>query len=112
MRRFPLLVLSILITVSALGDRRTSIAGTSPRNAPRKSGITEFFSLNLPLGFGARDGAACGIGAATQPSAYQGNMLLDCDGETPHNETTIAANPLNPQHVVSGYHSYQRKERG
>jgi hypothetical protein len=113
MRRFPLLVLLILITVSTLGDRRVSIAGSSsPRKAPRTSGVTEFFSLTLPSGFGSRAGEACGIDASTQPAAYQGNSLLDCDGETPHNETTIAVNPLDPQNVVAGYHSYQRKDKG
>ncbi|HEU5182283.1 MAG TPA: exo-alpha-sialidase [Candidatus Polarisedimenticolia bacterium] len=112
MRKLPLLALVLLVAALALGDRNPSIAGTSSRKAPRKSGIAEFFSLTLPSGYGARAGAACDIGASTQPGAYQGNMLLDCDGETPHNETTIAANPLDPQNVVAGYHSYQRKDQG
>jgi hypothetical protein len=111
MRRLPLLTLVLLFAASALGDRHASIAGT-PRKMPRKSGFTEFVSVTLPSGFGARAGAACEIGASTQPTAYQGNSLLDCDGETPHNETTIAANPLDPMNAVAGYHSYQMKESG
>jgi len=112
MRRLPFLPLVLLLTASALGDRNGTIAGTSPRKTPRKSSVAEFFSLTLPSGYGARAGTACDIGPSTQPGAYLGNMLLDCDGETPHNETTIAANPLDPQNVVAGYHSYQRKDKG
>ncbi|HSB15804.1 MAG TPA: sialidase family protein, partial [Bryobacteraceae bacterium] len=43
---------------------------------------------------------------------YTGNMLIDCDGEVPHNETSIAVNPNDPKHVVGAYHSYQVKFRG
>jgi hypothetical protein len=58
-------------------------------------------------GFGISDLLTCTIDAATQPAIFAGNMLVDCDAEVPHNETTITVNPLNPMHAVGGYHSYQ-----
>ncbi|HEV8374810.1 MAG TPA: sialidase family protein, partial [Candidatus Polarisedimenticolia bacterium] len=112
MRRIPFLFPVLLIAALALGDRNAPMAGSAPPAMPRKSGFLEFQSLSLPPGYGARAGKGCDIGASTQAAVYEGNMLLDCDGETPHNETTLATNPLDPQHAVAGYHSYQRKDAG
>jgi hypothetical protein len=39
-------------------------------------------------------------------------MLVDCDGEVPHEETTIAVNPLDSDHVVGAYHTTQIHSRG
>jgi hypothetical protein len=76
---------------------------------PRKSGVYDFYdaSAEFSPGVGRVSNFPCLIGAATQPSIYSGNMLIDCDGEVPHNETTIVVDPNNPNHAVGGYHSYQ-----
>ena len=77
-------------------------------DGPPKSAFFDFKELtDFQLGLGNVSKLSCTIGAASQPAVYAGNMLLDCDAEVPHNETTIAVNPNNPNHVVGGYHSYQ-----
>ncbi|RPJ80916.1 MAG: exo-alpha-sialidase, partial [Acidobacteria bacterium] len=76
---------------------------------PPKSGFYDFASLKgeFPTGVGIVQRVSCTTGVATQPSIYDGNWLVDCDAEVPHNETTIVVNPSNPDHAVGGYHSYQ-----
>ncbi|MBI1790314.1 MAG: exo-alpha-sialidase [Acidobacteria bacterium] len=85
-----------------------------PRTATEKPGPPKsgFYSFANPdsefsLGIGSLSRLSCLVGAATQPPVFAGNMLLDCDAEVPHNETTIAVNPANPNHALGGYHSYQ-----
>ena len=76
---------------------------------PRLSGFYDFYLASpqfLP-GVGNIGDLSCMIGGATQPSIYAGNMLLDCDAQTPHNETTIAVDPNNPDHALGGYHARQ-----
>ena len=77
--------------------------------APPKSGFYDFRELRpeFPNGIGIVQQVSCMVSATTQPSIYSGNMLLDCDAEVPHNETTIAVDPLNAMHAVGGYHGYQ-----
>ncbi len=90
-----------------------STALAAPRVAtdkpgPQKSGFYDFYSLAAESpGIGQVVTNTCAISSATQPDAFAGNMLVDCDGEVPHNETTIAVNPADPGHAVGGYHSYQ-----
>lgn len=84
-----------------------------PGKRPRMSGFYDFILADsefLP-GVGNIGDVSCMVGAATQPSAYTGNMLLDCDAETPHNETTIAVDPNYPSHAVGGYHALQLHEQ-
>src|SRR5262249_14675271 len=77
-------------------------------DGPPKSAFFDFRELtDFQLGLGNVSKLSCTIGAAVQPAVYAGNMLLDCDAEVPHNETTIAVDPNDPHHVVGGYHSYQ-----
>jgi hypothetical protein len=91
-----------------------SPAAAAPRSAtekpgPQKSGFYDFFAPTgeNDAGVGILQKFSCTVSQATQPLVYAGNFLVDCDGEVPHNETTIAVNPLNPNHAVGGYHSYQ-----
>lgn len=76
---------------------------------PPKSGFYDYLNAGSEFGVGVGivDVLTCAIGAATQPAVFAGNSLIDCDAEVPHNETTIAVNPLNPSHAVGAYHSYQ-----
>lgn len=80
------------------------------RFEPPKSAFADFRTLGdseFELGLGNIFKLDCVIDLFTQPAIYSGNMLVDCDGEVPHNETTIAVNPRDPNHAVGGYHSYQ-----
>ncbi len=73
------------------------------------SGFYDFFDVTDEFGFGVGNigNLSCTVSAASQPAVYAGNSLLDCDAEVPHNETTIAVDPNNPNHAVGAYHSYQ-----
>lgn len=86
----------------------------SEKPGPRPSGFYDFWKLGTDVegGVGAIPNFNCTIGLSTQDAIYTGNMLLDCDGEVPHNETTIVVNPNNPNHAVGGYHSYLIHFRG
>ena len=102
----------VLIGVLVAGA--IAIAGAQKREptekpGPPKSGFYDFWNAGseFDVGIGIVQRLSCVIGAATQPVIYAGNMLIDCDAEVPHNETTIAVNPLDPNHAVGGYHSYQ-----
>ncbi|HSB14926.1 MAG TPA: hypothetical protein VLE22_10740, partial [Bryobacteraceae bacterium] len=110
----------ILGNVLALSVSAVAILAGAPRTAtekpgpPPKSGFYSFWNIGEEFGEGIGNVSKlfCEIGTATQPPIYTGNMLIDCDGEVPHNETSIAVNPNDPKHVVGAYHSYQVKFRG
>ncbi len=104
---------SILLTVvllCGLGPSAFPADGPSPseKPGPKKSGFYDFWNISDQFagGIGTIGNTSCTVGAATQPALYGGNMLLDCDGEIPHNETTIAVDPNDASHAVGGYHSY------
>jgi hypothetical protein len=105
--------MKLRLTVAATIAVAASSALAAPRVAtekpgPRKSGFYDSYTLAAESpGIGQVVTNTCSILTATLPEIYAGNMLLDCDGEVPHNETTIAVNPGNPGHAVGGYHSYQ-----
>ena len=82
------------------------LAGATQKPGPQKSSFDDF-KEGFELGLGIVDRFTCLVGAFTQPAVYAGNMLVDCDAEVPHNETTIIVNPNDPLHAAGGYHSYQ-----
>ncbi len=82
------------------------------RKLPPKSSFYLLPSLLDSSGIGNVSKFSCTVGAATQPADYAGNVLLDCDGEIPHNETTMVVNPNSSDHAVGGYHSYQLQFNG
>lgn len=101
---FALLVGVCLNLMAADGPSPTEKPG------PQKSGFYDFWQLgpNDSSGVGTLPQTAnCFISQITQPAIYAGNSLLDCDGETPHNETTIVVDPNDPSHAVGGFHSYR-----
>jgi hypothetical protein len=57
-------------------------------------------------GGGGISGVACVSSQTTQPTAFAGNALLDCDSVGPHNETTIAVNPTDARNIVAASHTY------
>src|SRR3989442_10782773 len=87
---------------------------------PRKSAFYDFWNLSAEFtgGIGNIPAASCTTRVADQPSVFAGNMLLDCNGEFPHNETTIAVDPGNSNHAIGGlppspprFHSSNRVAR-
>ncbi len=81
---------------------------TERPGAPGTSGFYDFFTLGADAGPGVGTYGAfnCQVSGPLQ-LFFLPNSLVDCDGEVPHNETSIAVNPVNPLHAVGGYHSYQ-----
>ncbi|HSN90976.1 MAG TPA: sialidase family protein [Anaeromyxobacteraceae bacterium] len=97
-----------LAAVLAAGSTFAAPRAATEKPGPQKSGFYDLYTLAAESpGIGQVVTNACTISAATQPPVYAGNMLLDCDGEVPHNETAIVVNPADPDHAVGGYHSYQ-----
>lgn len=43
----------------------------------------------------------------TTPTSGAANVNTDCEGDAPHNETTIAVNPRNPANMISSANDYQ-----
>ncbi len=102
----------LILLFSAFCLNAAAADGPSPtgKPGPQKSGFYDFWQISPagPSGVGTIPQTAnCLIGQSTQPAIYAGNFLLDCDGETPHNETTIVVDPNNPAHAVGGFHSYR-----
>ncbi|OLD15646.1 MAG: hypothetical protein AUJ01_11795 [Acidobacteria bacterium 13_1_40CM_3_65_5] len=88
-------------------------AQSPAKHGPRLSSFFDFEKADsFEVGLGNIDRFSCFVGALTQPKIYGGNMLVDCDAEVPHNETTIAVNPNDPLHAAGGYHSYQLVQVG
>src|SRR3954469_16940985 len=82
-------------------------SGVSVKNPNPISGAFE--SLNpaeFQGGLGVESNFSCVTGTANQPGIFAGNFLLSCGPEVPHNETSIAVNPLNPNNIVGAFHTY------
>src|SRR2546427_10821108 len=97
-----MILMGALVLTVAAGD------GPSPsgKRGPHLSGFYDFLKGRPEYtgGFGTFRDLSCSIGQASQPSVYAANMRLDCEAETPHNQTTIAVDPGNPAHAIGGFH--------
>src|SRR3989442_8717807 len=82
--------------------------GPAGKAGPQLSSFYDFWSFpaDSPSGVGTIQRITCTVGSSDQPAIYSGNMLLDCDAETPHNETTITVDPNDPKHAIGGFHSH------
>ena len=100
-------VFVVVVGASTIAFGQRTPAAEKP--GPPKSGFYSFFdaSAEFEIGIGIVQWLSCVTSTLLQPPVYAGNSLLDCDGEVPHNETTIAVDPNDPMHAVGGYHSYQ-----
>ena len=107
--RVAVILAAAVAASSALAAPRVA----TEKPGPQKSGFYDFYTLAAESpGIGQVVTNACTLLTAALPEFYGGNFLLDCDGEVPHNETTIAVNPGDSEHVVGGYHAYQLHFRG
>lgn len=108
-----LLVVSVFVVVSGNAPQAYAGQGTY-KPGPPKSGFDSFWDISpeFEVGIGNVSKLSCTVGQGTQPSEYSGNMLVDCDGEVPHNETSIAVDPNDPGHAIGAYHSYQLSLKG
>src|SRR5512140_2745912 len=57
--------------------------------------------------FGTAPGAKIGTAICTTPVSNAANVNTDCEGTGPHNESSIAVNPLHPNNIIGGLNDYQ-----
>jgi hypothetical protein len=57
--------------------------------------------------FGSGPAVKQGHAICTTPTQTGPNVNTDCEGVNPHNETSIAVNPTNPQNMIGGANDYQ-----
>jgi hypothetical protein len=109
-----MLMVPALVLISTGGVVAQAVKEGGKPGQPAMSGFFSFSdaSSQFQIGFGNVQKFSCTVGTSTQPAVYAGNMLLDCDAEVPHNETSIAVDPNNPSHAVGAYHSYQLSQVG
>src|SRR6266702_1238833 len=109
---FPFTMIFVLCLGPSTFAQQT--LGPAGKAGPHLSGFYDFWSFpaDSPSGVGTIQRITCTVGSSDQPAIYSGNMLLDCDAETPHNETTITVDPNDPNHAIGGYHSYQLNFNG
>src|SRR5258708_34446578 len=97
MRKFLLPLAIIFVLCLGPGAFAQQTHGPAAKAGPQLSGFFDFsaFPADFPSGVGTIQRITCTVESSAQPAIYSGNMLLDCDAQTPHTETTIAANPTN-----------------
>jgi hypothetical protein len=57
--------------------------------------------------FGSGPATKLGRAICTTPTQTGANVNTDCEGVGPHNETSIAVNPTDPQNIIGGANDYQ-----
>jgi BNR repeat-like domain len=57
--------------------------------------------------FGTAPAAKIGSPICTTPVSNAANVNTDCEGTGPHNESSIAVNPLHPSNIIGGLNDYQ-----
>src|SRR5260370_22838547 len=108
MRKFLLPLAIIFVLCLGPGAFAQQTHGPAGKAGPQLSGFFDFssFPADFPSGVGTIQRITCTVGSSDQPAIYSGNMLLDCDAETPHNETTIAVDPNDRNHAIGVYRSF------
>jgi hypothetical protein len=106
--------LTILLVVSALGV--TLAVGAAAARGDEGEGLQPIeFVHNVndapaPVTgavFGTAPPTKTGTAICTTPTQTTANVNTDCEGVNPHNETSIAVNPTNPQNILGGANDYQ-----
>ena len=57
--------------------------------------------------FGSSPGAKIGTPICSTTTSTAANVNTDCEHNVPHNETSIAVNPTNPNNILGGANDYQ-----
>src|SRR5258708_29099144 len=104
MRKLLLALTMILVLCLGPGAFAQQAHGPAAKAGPQLSGFFDFspFPADFPSGAGTIQRITCTVESSAQPAIYIGNMLLDYDAETPHNETTIAVDPNDRNHAIGG----------
>ncbi len=110
-RIFVILTSTLALAVFALGSSPVAVSADNPLPLP----VTHqhFNGVQGPItqeGDGAMpsSGPRMSSGAiCTTPSSSAANVNTDCEGNAPHNETSIAVNPTNSQNRIGSANDYQ-----
>jgi hypothetical protein len=106
--------LTILLALSALGV--ALVVGAAAARGDEGEGLQPIeFVHNVsdapaPVTgavFGTAPPTKTGTAICTTPTQTTANVNTDCEGVNPHNETSIAVNPTNPQNILGGANDYQ-----
>lgn len=57
--------------------------------------------------FGSQPGTKVGTAICSTPPSAAVNVNTSCEHNVPHNETSIAINPTNPNNIIGGVNDYQ-----
>ena len=57
--------------------------------------------------FGSSPGAKIGTPICSTTTSTAANVNTDCEHNVPHNETSIAVNPTDPNNILGGANDYQ-----
>jgi len=105
--------LTILLVVSALGAALAFGATARGDEGEGLQPIEFVHNVNdapAPVTgavFGTASQTRTGTAICTTPTQTAANVNTDCEGVNPHNETSIAVNPTNPQNILGGANDYQ-----
>jgi len=105
--------LTILLVVSALGAALAFGATARGDEGEGLQPIEFVHNVNdapAPVTgavFGTASPKGAGTAICTTPTQTAANVNTDCEGVNPHNETSIAVNPTNPQNILGGANDYQ-----
>jgi hypothetical protein len=96
-----LAAVALLAATAAFGDRDPQPVDFSKRNV---------VSAPAPIAgavFGSGPQVKTGHPICTTGAPSGPNVNTDCEGTAPHNETSIAVNPTNPDNMIGGANDYQ-----
>ncbi len=110
-RIFVILTSTLAMAVFALGSSPVAVSADNPLPLPVthqhfngvQGPITQEGDGVMPSSGPRRSsGAIC-----TTPSSSAANVNTDCEGNAPHNETSIAVNPTNSLNRIGSVNDYQ-----
>ena len=96
-------VLALAVGVSAL----PAIADDNPQPVDFTHNAVDAPAPVAGSVFGNGPATKTGNAICTTPTQSTANVNTDCDKTAPHNETSIAVNPTNPQNMIGGANDYQ-----
>jgi hypothetical protein len=101
----------ILATAIVIGAAwpLAGVADDNPRPVDNSHNVVDAPSPVTNAVFGTLPGVKTGTAICTTPTQTGANVNTDCEATSfgPHNETSIAVNPANPQNMIGGANDYQ-----
>jgi hypothetical protein len=110
MRRFAVFAVAAVVVVAVVGS---SSAGAEDQPLPQAVTHVHWNGVDPALSAGQGTLGESAYKNPSNPICSTSGPNTDCEGVAPHNETSIATNPTNPQNMIAGANDYQlRTSRG